>query len=54
MAASASTTATAMLRQCRPCARQDQSQRAYRQQKAPALDNHMPLLKPHNRVQLCS
>jgi hypothetical protein len=40
----ATTTTAAMLRQCRPSACQDQSQRTYRQKNAFALDNHMPLL----------
>jgi hypothetical protein len=38
------TAAAGMLRQCRPSARQNRSQRAYRQKNALALDTHLPLL----------
>jgi hypothetical protein len=42
--AMASPATAAVLRQCRPSACQDQSQRAHRQQNAFALDIHVPLL----------
>jgi hypothetical protein len=47
----ASTTATAMLRQCRPGARQDQCQRTRRKNRALALDTHIALLTMETSLQ---